>query len=86
MQAMVSLAEVWYLVVIPILGLGSTWLARVSEGSAREQWWQTLFFAFLGLVAGATLVAMQIGPAAGIASGATLAMMALGATCDFSRR
>jgi hypothetical protein len=73
----------WSLGAAQFIGLASTWLARLSEGSRSQAPCQWLFFACLGLIGLLTLLAIALGPGYGLACGTTLAVMVLGAIWDF---
>jgi hypothetical protein len=63
--------------------LGSAWLARRSEGSAWQPYFQQLFVVSMLLVGLATIAAMGLGPCSWLASGTTFSVMVVAATCDF---
>jgi hypothetical protein len=69
---------------IQAVGLLSAWLARFTEGSRHQHWYQRLFFFCLLALGVATLAALLSSPAACVMAGATLAVMVLVATWDFS--
>ena len=70
---------------VQVLGLGSAWLTRRSEGSPLQSAIQAFFFVALLLVGIATIVAIGLGPACWLASGTTLSLMVVGAVCEFDR-
>ena len=74
----------WFLGLIPIAGLLSAWLARLSEGSSRQAWCQRLFVACLAIVGLLTMAFVALGARYWLASGATLSVMILAAVWDFS--
>jgi hypothetical protein len=74
----------WLLGLIQIAGLLSAWLARLSEGSARQAWCQRLFVGCLALVGLSTMIVVALGARHWVASGATLSAMILAAIWDFS--
>jgi len=63
----------------------SAWLARLSEGSARQAACQRFFLACLLLVGLGTIASLALVPTYWVASGTTLSLMVLAATCDFRR-
>jgi hypothetical protein len=69
---------------IQIVGLISAWLARFTEGSQHQHWYQRLFFVCLLMLGMATIAAMHSSPGACVMTGATFAVMVLAATWDFS--
>jgi hypothetical protein len=74
----------WGLAAVHLLGIGSAWLARVSEGTNRQLTLQLLFLLLLILVALGTWPALMIGRGQCLASGTTLAIMVLMVVWDFS--
>ena len=74
----------WLLGLIQIAGLLSAWLARLSEGSARQAWCQRLFVGCLALVGLTTMIVVALGARHWVSSGATLSAMILAAIWDFS--
>ena len=72
----------WILTVLQILGLLSAWLVRCSEGSRHETRAQWFFFACMGAVGIATLVAFGAAHGAWCFSGATLGGMVVMITCE----
>jgi hypothetical protein len=73
---------VYWLVAIQVLGLLSAWVARLTEGSRRQIWFQRLFFVCLLLVGLAAAGTSGVGPGCWLFSNATLAVMVLTATFD----
>ena len=71
---------------ILMVGLASAWLARVTERSNDQRWFQWFFIACFLLVSVSTLYALNHGPCGGVACGATLAVMVIAATCDLSSK
>ena len=69
---------------IQAVGLLSAWLARFTEGSQHQHWYQRLFFLCLLLLGVATLAALLSSPTACVMAGATFSVMVLAATWDFS--
>lgn len=68
--------------MVQLVGLLSAWLARAGEGLAHQKAFQWLFFASLTLVAGATMLAMMMGPGFWLTSGITLSLMVVTAIFD----
>lgn len=66
------------------VGLLSAWLARFTEGSRHEHWYQRLFFVCLLALGVATITALLSSPTACVMAGATFSVMVLAATWDFS--
>ncbi|HWC91289.1 MAG TPA: hypothetical protein VG433_16585, partial [Pirellulales bacterium] len=73
-----------FLGAIQAVGLLSAWLARFTEGSHNQHWYQWLFFLCLLVLGLATIAALLSSPAACVVTGATLSVMVLAATWDFS--
>ena len=82
MSALQSHSAFWILTLVQILGLGSAWFARLSEGSSRQALCQRLFFGCLILVGVAMIPALKLGPGFWFSSGATLSLMILAVTYD----
>ena len=76
----------WVMLGVQMLGLGSAWLTRRSEGSPLESTVQALFVLALILVGMVTIVAIGLGPGCWLASGTTLSLMVVGVVCEFDRR
>lgn len=74
---------VWLLAVAQLAGLVSAWLARLSEGSARQACCQRLFVACVALLGLLTMVTVAMGARYWWASGGTLSAMILAAVWDF---
>ncbi len=81
-----STALFWILGLVPLAGLASAWLTRVSEGSERQTWCQWLFVVCLGAVGLETIISLELGIGLWFLSGTVLSLMVLAATCDVSRR
>lgn len=76
-------AAEFMLVVLCGVGLATTWLARVSQGSAAQVRFQWLFLACLALVFAATALAVHMMPGCWFAvSGATCALMIVASVYD----
>ncbi len=86
MDLEISTALLWILGLVPLAGLASAWLTRVSEGSERQTWCQWLFVACLGAVGLETIISLELGIDLWFLSGTVLSLMVLAATCDVSRR
>lgn len=86
---MISLGQPLSLTTVSILGailgsgLISAWLARLSVGSKGQTFCQSLFFACLALVGGATLFSLSLTPVSWMGCGATMCTMVLTAIWDF---
>ena len=78
-----SSTALWLLVAAQFLGVATAWLARLSEGSARQTLSQWMFFGAMPLMGGATMAALAVGPGCWLACSTTLAFMVLTVTCDF---
>jgi hypothetical protein len=76
----------WVMLGVQVLGLGSAWLTRRSEGSPLQSTIQALFVVALVLVGVATIVAIGRGPGCWLACGTTLSLMVVGVVCEFDRR
>ena len=76
----------WVVLGVQVLGLGSAWLTRRSEGSPLQSTIQAFFFVALVLVGIATIVAIGLGPACWLASGTTLSLMVVGVVWECDRR
>lgn len=74
----------WILALVQIAGLFSAWLARLSEGSARQACCQRFFVCCLALVGISTMIAVVLGTRYWVASGVTFSAMILAAVWDFS--
>jgi hypothetical protein len=68
-----------------VLGLITSALARLSEGSAYQASSHRLFLASLAFVGVTTMAALLLSPNYWLTSGTTLTVMVLVATCDFRR-
>jgi hypothetical protein len=73
----------WFLGLIQIAGLTSAWLARLSEGSARQAVCQRMFVGCLALIGAMTMAFVALDVHHWWASGATLSVMTLAAIWDF---
>ena len=82
MSVLQSHTAFWILAVVQVLGLGSAWFARLSEGSSRQGLCQRLFFGCLVLVGVAMIPALKLGPGFWFSSGTTLSLMILAVTYD----
>ncbi|HJS09104.1 MAG TPA: hypothetical protein VJ809_15650 [Pirellulales bacterium] len=78
-----STAILWCFGAVQALGLSSAWLARVSEGSLLQPWFQRLFLLSLLASGVATIVAPGFGGVYWLISSATLGTMVVMAVCDF---
>lgn len=76
-------ALAWTMGVVQVVGLLSAWLTRLSEGSCRQAWCQTLFFGCLALMGLATMAFVALGTQHWLGSGTTLSVMVLAAVWDF---
>lgn len=70
------------LISVQVLGLGTTWLTRVTSGCELECFCQKLFLVSFGLVSIATLAGMMLGTVYCLISGVSLSVMVLGAVSD----
>lgn len=70
------------LLCVQVLGLGITWLTRVTSGCEMQCFCQKLFLVCFGLVSVATMVGMMLGTVYCLMSGVSLSVMALGAVSD----
>jgi len=75
-----------FIVTIHLLGLGSAWLARLSEGSRRQTPCQLVFLLALAGAAFATVLLFKASFVWGLASGSMLSILVIAATCDFRGR
>jgi len=75
----------WLLGIVQLVGLGSAWLTRMAEGSARQTVCQLFFLACLAVVGLTAVVAVQMDIAGWFLSSTTLAVMVLAVTLDFTR-
>jgi hypothetical protein len=73
----------WLLIAVELLGLASAVVARVSEGSRRENWCQRIFLAVMGVVGIVAIISLGFGPDCWLAAGGTFSLMVLIATTDF---
>jgi hypothetical protein len=78
-----SPALFWLLALVPVIGMSSAWVARATQGSARERLCQWLFLACLAAVGTVTLASFGLNPAASFLPGTTLSLMVLAAVWDF---
>jgi len=72
------------LFAVQLVGLGSAWLARMSEGSRCQGACQCFFFLCMVVVGTVTVLSLHVGPGWWLTSGTTLSLMALAATYDIS--
>ena len=75
----------WLLGIVQLVGLGSAWLTRMAEGSARQTVCQLFFLACLTVVGLTAVVAVQMEISGWFLSSTTLALMVLVVTLDFTR-
>ncbi len=75
----------WLLGIVQVVGLGSAWMTRMAEGSARQTASQLFFLACLAVVGLTAVVAVQMEIAGWFLSSTTLALMVLAVTVDFTR-
>lgn len=75
----------WVWVCLQLVGIGSAWLARLSEGSAHQTRCQWLFMISLFLIGLATMAALWQRPGYWLGLAITLSSMILVAICDFRR-
>ncbi|MBN2474654.1 MAG: hypothetical protein JXB62_08600 [Pirellulales bacterium] len=73
------------LVMIELLGLGSAWVTRLSEGSRYETGCQLVFLGLLTITGLATIATAGMGIGYWLTSGPTVCLMALMVLCDFRR-
>lgn len=73
---------VWMMAAMPAFGLVCAWIARKSQGSPRQAFWQRLFYGALVAVGLVCMFGTVLGPGWWLSSGATLPVMVLTATCD----
>ncbi len=78
-----SSSFVWALGFVQFAGLASAWLVRLSEGSRGQAHCHCLFFACLGLIGGATMLAAPLGSRYLLFSCLTISAMVLVAVWDF---
>jgi len=76
-------ALLWGFGAVQALGLATAWLARVSEGSHFQPWFQRLFLLSLLVTGAATMFAPEVGGGYWLLTAATLGLMILVAVCDF---
>jgi hypothetical protein len=81
-----SPALLWTAAAIQVVGLVSAWMARVSERTRQEAFFQRLFFVCLIVVGLTTIAAVWLRLACWLVSAVTFALMVLAATCDFGSR
>ena len=74
----------WSLTALQALGVGTAWLARVSEGTNRQAVLQVLFLVLLIVVALGIVPALTIGRGQCVTTGAALSLMVLTAVWDFT--
>lgn len=72
-----------WLAIIQLLGLVSAAVARFSAGSRHQGKFQLLFFLFLSVAAGATIVSFGVASWFWLFSGVNFAVMVLTTTVDF---
>jgi hypothetical protein len=72
----------WMLTTLQVLSFISCLAARLQESNRTDTWCRPTFFAFLVVMAGATLAAMLHGCPSWTSSGATLSILCLAATFD----
>jgi len=75
-------ALTWMVGAVPALGLLCAWIARKSEGSPWQTFWQRLFYGALVAVGLVCMLGTAFGPGCWLSSGAALPLMVLTATCD----
>lgn len=75
-------AILWTVATVQVLGLLSTAVARLSEGSCSQTACHCLFYASLLLVGLMTLVALTLGLGCWLLSGVVFSLMVLAATWD----
>jgi hypothetical protein len=83
MNGIESSTALWLLVCVQLLGIGSAWTARISQGSSLQALTQRVFFTTLLLMGFATTFALAVGPGIWLACAASLSVMVLVVTCDF---
>jgi hypothetical protein len=72
----------WVFGIIQVTGLVSAWLARFSEGSARQASCHRLFFGCLGVVGLITMLSVALGPRYLLLACITISVMVLVAVWD----
>lgn len=72
----------YFMGLLQVVGLWSTWLARRSVGSRRQTASQLLFVAALAAVGLTTIYSLLIG-GGWLLSGTTLSLMVVAGTCEF---
>jgi hypothetical protein len=70
------------LTAIQLMGLASAGMVRLTQGSCRQAWSQSLFLVALALVGIGAVAGLALGRGWCLTSGATLSVMVLTATTD----
>jgi hypothetical protein len=83
MDHMDTTALLWSFGAIQAIGLITAWLARISEGSYLQPWFQRLFLLSLLVTGAATMFAPEAGGGYWLLTAATFGLMILMAVCDF---